>query len=209
MSKQTKSNMLLAAIGLFTLLWSAACATPPESAPNANANDKTGNAAATMPDAKAKPPSDKGDQVVTGGDLAFMNDAAPGSMAEVELGKLAAKQGASKDVKQFGQHMVEDHTKAGKELMSLAEQKKVMLPPDVLPKHKEAMEKLSKLSGADFDREYVKEMVAAHEKDVAAFEGVAMNGTDKDVQGFAAKTLPTLKEHLRMIREINEKMGKK
>ncbi len=207
MSKQTRLVVVLVAIGLFTLLW-AGCATQPENAPNNNSNAKT-ETAAIVPDTKAKPPSDKGDQVVTGGDLAFMNAAAPGGMAEVELGKLAAKQGMSKDVKQFGERMVVDHTKAGKDLMSLAEQKKVMLPPDVLPKHKEVMEKLSQLKGADFDRAYVKEMIAAHEKDVAAFDAVAMNGTDKDVQAFAAKTLPTLKEHLQMIHDIDGKMNKK
>ncbi len=206
MNKQKRLSAVLILIGAFILLLSA-CATQPDSAPNNNSTAKTGNAA--MPDTKAVPPSDKGDQVVTGGDLAFMNDAAPGNMAEVELGKLAAKQAASKDVKQFGQHMVDDHTKANQALMQLATQKKIMLPPDITPKQREAMEKLSKLNGADFDREYVKEMVADHEKDVAAFEATAMNGTDKDVKDFAAKTLPTLKQHLQMIRDIDGKMNKK
>ena len=156
---------------------------------------------------KTVPPSDKGDQVVTGGDLAFINDAAPGSMAEVELGRLAVKQAASNDVKQFAQKMIDDHSKAVEELKQLAGGKKVNLPPDLMPKHKEVMEKLSKLQGADFDREYVKEMVAAHEKDVAAFTGVSQNATDADVKAFAAKTLPTLKMHLQMIRDIAGKIG--
>jgi putative membrane protein len=76
----------------------------------------------------AKPPSDKGDQVVTGGDLAFMNDAAPGGMAEVELGRMAAKQAQSSEVKQFAARMIADHTKAGDGLKQLAQQKKVILP---------------------------------------------------------------------------------
>ncbi len=91
-----------------------------------------------------------------------MNEAAPGGKAEVELGRMAATQGMSKEVKAFGQKMVEDHSKANQELMQLAEQKKVMLPPDVMPKHKEVMEKLAKLKGADFDKEYVKAMVEDH-----------------------------------------------
>jgi putative membrane protein len=155
----------------------------------------------------AKPPSDAGDKVVTGGDLAFMNDAAPGGMAEVEMGRMAVEQAASSEVKQFGQRMVDDHSKAGEELKQLAQQKKVMLPAETTPKQKETMDKLSKLKGMDFDREYVKGMVADHEKDVAAFEAVAKNGTDADVKAFAAKTLPTLKEHLQMIQTIAAKMG--
>ncbi len=59
----------------------------------------------------ADPPSDKGDKVVTGGDLAFMNDAAPGGLAEVELGRMATERAASTEVKQFAQQMVTDHLK--------------------------------------------------------------------------------------------------
>jgi len=157
----------------------------------------------------AKAPSDKGDTVVTGGDLAFLNDAAPGGMVEVELGRLAVKQASSKEVKQFAERMIADHSKAGEELKQLAQQKKVMLSPELLPTHKETMAKLAKLNGAEFDREYVKAMVADHEKDVTAFESVAKGAVDADVKAFAMKTLPTLKEHLQMIRGIESKMDKK
>jgi len=71
------------------------------------------------------------------------------------------------------------------------------------------MERLSKLKGADFDHEYVTAMVADHEKDVAAFENAVKGGVDADVKAFAAKTLPTLKTHLQMIRDISSKMGHK
>lgn len=157
----------------------------------------------------AQAASDKGDQVVTGGDLAFMNDAAPGGVAEVEMGRMAAKQAQSSEVKQFGERMVVDHTKAGEELKQLASIKKVTLPAMVNPKHKEAMEKLSKLKGADFDHEYVTAMVADHEKDVAAFDNAVKTAVDAVVKSFAAKTLPTLKAHLQMIRDIASKMDEK
>lgn len=200
MRKRIGTMALLVASGMLLLLASA-CGTTP------NGSDGTANSAPVVKTEPAMPPSDKGDKVVTGGDLAFMNNAAPGNMAEVELGKLAVKQGMSKDVKQFGQKMIDDHTKAGQELMRVAEQKKVMLPPDVLPGHKEAMAKLSKLTGAEFDREYVKAMVEDHEKDVAAFDNAAKTGVDADVKAFATKTLPTLQMHLQMIKDIQSKMG--
>ncbi len=155
----------------------------------------------------AQPPSDKGDHVVTGGDLAFMNDAGPGSMAEVELGQLAVERAASARVKQFAQQMIKDHSKAGEDLKQLAQQKKVTLPPGVLPKAKQTKENLSKLNGEQFDREYVKAMVEVHEKDVAAFDAVAKNATDADVKAFAAATAPTLKHHLQMIREIAKSLN--
>lgn len=192
------------------LLMSAAFLTAIGSAcSNETGKKETASSAPIIKTEPAKPASDKGDQVVTGGDLAFMNDAAPGSMAEVELGKMASTKAAGNDVKQFGQKMVEDHSKAIEELRQLATQKKVTLPPDVMPAHKQLMEKLSKLSGADFDKEYVKAMVEAHEKDVAAFENVSKTAADADVKAYAAKTLPTLKMHLEMIKTMADKMGMK
>ncbi|MDQ3173318.1 MAG: DUF4142 domain-containing protein [Acidobacteriota bacterium] len=199
MSKQTSIVALLTAIGISVL--GAACSNQP--------SDSTAYSGPIVKTEPAQAASDKGDQVVTGGDLAFMNDAAPGGVAEVEMGRMAAKQAQSSEVKQFGERMVVDHTKAGEELKQLASIKKVTLPAMVNPKHKEAMEKLSKLKGADFDHEYVTAMVADHEKDVAAFENAVKAGVDADVKAFAAKTLPTLKAHLQMIRDIASKMGHK
>lgn len=155
----------------------------------------------------AQPPTDKGDHVVTGGDLAFMNDAAPGGLAEVLLGQLAANRAASGEVRQFAQEMIADHSKAGEKLTQLAEQKKVVLPAKLLPKAKQTAEELSKLQGDDFDRAYVKAMVEVHEKDVAAFEAVAENATDADVKAFAAETAPTLRHHLQMVRDLAKGMN--
>ncbi len=153
------------------------------------------------------PPSDQGDQVVTGGDLAFMNDAAPGGMAEVTLGKMAAEKASDTEVKKFGQKMVDDHSKAGEKLQSLAQKKGVALSTDPMPAQKEIMDHLSKLSGADFDRAYVAAMVTAHKKDVAAFQGVSKNATDADVKAFATETLPTLEMHLKMIQALATRLG--
>ena len=199
-NERMKTGVLYLAIGILAA-FGAACSNEP--------GKETANSAPIIKSEPAKPASDKGDAVVTGGDLAFMNDAAPGGMAEVELGKMAASKAQNAEVKAFGQKMVEDHSKAGEELKQLAAQKKVMLPPDVLPAHKQLMEKLSKLSGADFDKEYVAAMVEAHEKDVAAFENVSKTAADADVKAFATKTLPTLKMHLEMIKAMADKMGVK
>lgn len=201
MSKRTNAIILLAASGIVTM---SACGTQPGGGVGG-----TANSAPIVKTEPAKAPSDKGDQVVTGGDLAFMNDAAPGGMAEVELGRMASKQATDSEVKRFAAQMITDHTKAGEELKQLAQGKKVMLPAEVLPAHKEVMEKLAKLNGAEFDREYVKAMVAAHEKDVTAFNATAQGATDADVKAFAAKTLPTLQMHLQMIKDLDVKMSGK
>ena len=129
-------------------------------------------------------------------DRKFIEEAAQGGMAEVEHGKLAEQRAASPQVKQFGQRMVQDHTKAGDELKVIAGARGVTPPATMEKKHHREMEKLSKLSGAEFDRQYMKHMVDAHKQTVSLFEKQAKSGKDGDLKSYAIKTLPTLKEHL-------------
>lgn len=139
-------------------------------------------------------------------DKDFMTETAIGGMWEVELGKLAATKAQNADVKKFAQMMVTDHTKANAELKTLASSKNVTLPTELDAKHKSKMTEMQKLSGAEFDKEYVADMLADHEKDVKAFQTQAQNSTDADVKAFAAKTLPTLQKHLEAVRDLHNKM---
>jgi len=140
-------------------------------------------------------------------DEAWVKKVAGGGMAEVELGKLATQKASADNVKQFGQRMVDDHSKANDELKSLAATKNITLPSDLPAKEKALRDRLSKLSGAAFDRAYMKAMVADHVEDVNAFKMEAKSGKDADVKAWAAKTLPTLEEHLKMARERNSAVG--
>ncbi len=142
-------------------------------------------------------------------DSKFVMDAAKGGMAEVEMGKMAADKATNPDVKQFGQKMVDDHSKANDELKQVASAKGITLPSAVDPAQKAAMDKMAKLSGDAFDKAYVADMVKDHKKDVAEFQKEANGGKDPEVKAFASKTLPTLQEHLKMIQELNAKVAGK
>ena len=143
---------------------------------------------------------------VSSADKEFINKAAEGGMAEVKLGELAASKAQSPEVKAFGQRMVVDHGKANTDLKALAAEKNVTLPADVNSEQKAMYDKLSKLSGAEFDKEYVKGMVEDHEKDVAEFKKESTGADGSEVKAFAAKTLPTLESHLDQIKTISGKM---
>ena len=136
-------------------------------------------------------------------DEKFMKDAAAGGMAEVQMGQLAEQHAASDGVKQFGKRMAADHAKANDELKQLASQKGVQLPSALDRGHQRLYDRLSKLNGADFDREYMKEMVKDHDKDVKAFQKEADSGKDADVKAWASKTLPTLKEHQDQAKQVS------
>lgn len=139
-------------------------------------------------------------------DRKFLTDASQGGMVEVELGKIAAQKASNPDVKSFGQHMVDDHSKANDQLKQVATSKSVTLSDKLSPSKQKEVDKYNRLSGAAFDSSYVSHMVADHKMDVAAFEKESKKGKDADVKGFATQTLPTLKDHLKMIQDISSKM---
>lgn len=140
-------------------------------------------------------------------DKSFVLKAARGGLAEVELGRLAAEKASDPAVKQFGQRMVDDHSKANDELKTIAERKGVTLPTELDAKDKRTRDHLAKLSGAAFDRAYMRDMVMDHTTDVSEFRKQSKSGKDADVKAFAGKTLPTLEDHLKMARETKTKLG--
>jgi len=141
------------------------------------------------------------DSKAAAADSAFIKKAADGGMTEVELGKIAEKNGSKDDVKMFGSHMVKDHGKANDELKDVASKMNVTLPEKVSAEHQAKIDKLSKLSGAAFDTAYAKEMVASHEKTIANFE-TAKAKVGEDLKKFIDNTLPVIKEHLEMAKKM-------
>jgi putative membrane protein len=143
---------------------------------------------------------------VSSADTTFLQDAASGGSLEVSLGQYAADHATNQDIKDFGKHMDEDHTKANEELRALAKTKNVELTGTLSTKDKESLDKIEKYEGDKFDKHYVSAMVKDHEKTIAAFESEAKDGTDPDIKAWADKTLPTLRHHLEMIKDIKAKM---
>jgi putative membrane protein len=140
-------------------------------------------------------------------DMSFAQKAAQGGMAEVKLGQMAASKGQNPKVKEFGQKMVDDHSKANNELSSIAQRKNLTLPADVSAKDKATMDRLSGLSGDAFDKAYMSDMVKDHQTDIAEFQREANSGKDDDLKAFASKTLPTLQEHLKLAKAAASAVG--
>jgi len=139
----------------------------------------------------------------------FMTNAARGGMLEVQLGNMAAQKASSNDVKQFGESMATDHSQLGQKLQQLASNLGFTLPTNLKPEQQALVSRLEKLSGKTFDREYIKEMVTDHANDVSVFERAATQATNADIKQFASEALPTLRDHLKMAREIAGKLGGK
>jgi len=133
-------------------------------------------------------------------DRNFVITAAAAGIAEVQAGQLAAAKGDSA-VQAVGNRMVADHGKANDTLNAIAATKGVTPPTQVTSDQAAELTQLQGLSGAAFDSAYLKDQRTAHETAIKLFETEAHSGTDPALKSFAAKTLPTLKMHLHMIKE--------
>lgn len=132
----------------------------------------------------------------------FVEKAATTDMEEIRLGEMAQQKAQSADVKSFGQMMVTDHTKSSEQLKTIAQNLNAQVPANLKPKQQEKVDKLSGLSGAEFDREYVKMMVEGHQKAVDLFEDASEGDLPAELKQFATKTLPTLENHLERAKEL-------
>lgn len=192
MSKQRVGLAVMALVGIFTLLGAVSMGQQ-EGNINSNMSGKKGSMGQTM--------------MLSSMDKKFMMEAAAGGMAEVEMARMAVDKASSDDVKKYAQQMIDDHTKASAELMQVASTKGVTLPTGPDAKHMALMEKLRNMSGADFDRMYIKEAgVNDHSKMEKLFQKESTGGKDADTRAFAAKTLPTVQMHLKMARDMSGMM---
>lgn len=134
----------------------------------------------------------------------FVKEAAQGGVFEVEAGKLAISKASRPEVKDFGNLMVNDHGKANKELMAIAQARGMETPKETSKEHKVQLEKLRTASKDDFDRNYVEMMVKDHEKDVDQFRKASEKVNDPELKAWIVKTLPVLEKHLQSAQDLNK-----
>ena len=132
-------------------------------------------------------------------DVNFIQKAGGGGAQEVENGKMAERQAKSAEVKSIAARMVADHTRANNELTALAKQKGVTFNTSGV--------RAQNLGAGDFDRTYLKLLEEGHRSTIADFERAAKSSDDSELRAWAAKTLPTLKQHLAMVQGAEKKGG--
>lgn len=141
-------------------------------------------------------------------EIDFPQKAYSGGMMEVSLGKLAQQKASSYKVKEFGERMINDHSKANDELKNIAQKNNIPLPDSMLTKHQDLYNDLSQYSGSEFDKHYMDKMVEDHKEDIKNFENAAKNADNQEIRDWAQKTLPTLKEHLELAQQTQSDVNK-
>lgn len=152
--------------------------------------------ASTEPSSSAPiKPSMAAEMLMSNDDRTFMSKAASSNQFEIQASQMAQQKATDPALKNFAQHMVDDHTKAGRELDSLAQKKNLVLPTAMLKPDQSMLDGLAKKSGTSFDNAYRKEMMSSHQKAVSLFDNEARKGQDSDIKSWASQTLPILQQH--------------
>jgi putative membrane protein len=197
----------LTASAAFALCLSAGLAvaqTPNQTAPTA-----PGGGARTSPSGTTTPApgsSTATQQSLGEPEVTFMKKAATSDMTEIETSKVALTKATRPDIKQFAQHMVDDHTKLSAQMKQIADAKGVQLPSRD-PSVDAMVSKLNGLSGAKFDQEYVKGQVAGHRDASKLFHAEATAVKDPSLKQAVAQATPIIDQHLQEAEQLGAALG--
>ena len=140
-------------------------------------------------------------------DSKFLEEAIRGNMAEVQMGQLAKERAQNKDVRDYGQMLIDDHSKANQKAMAAAKNMNVTAPTAPTAKQKQEHDAMSKLSGSQFDSMFMSHMVQDHQEDIAKYTAQAQSGDSSKATDYAKDALPTLRSHLSKAQSIESKLS--
>ncbi len=140
-------------------------------------------------------------------DADFVAEQVAANYAEIELAKLASQKSTSTDVKDVAKMLETEHSKTLKQLQDLAGQKAISIPTQPEEGAVKKYEDLGKEEDAkDFNKEWAKEMVDAHEKKIEQYEDQLEKTEDADLKAWITQTLPNLRMHLDKLKACNDKL---
>jgi putative membrane protein len=180
----------------------AALAALAAAAPALAQQPGVGNPAATPAGTPERAPGMPATHEPNDADRIFAREVLIGGRAEVMFGKLAAERAHGTAVKQFAERMVQDHTRAGNELMNLAKAADVSIPEGLDRDHRTIRGELDKLNGAAFDDAYIRGQITDHQQTVQLLEFEIGSGQDPALKQFAVQALPVVMRHLQMAQAI-------
>ena len=141
-------------------------------------------------------------------DNAFLMKAAECNKAAIDAGKIAERQAASSEVKNFAKHMVKEHTMCYDKLAELLKNRKVGIVSGTDPNIREELKRLAKNEGAAFDEAYMQCVVKEHRKAIGMFKAQINTGKEADITSFAKEALPELRQHLAQAEKMTKALPK-
>jgi putative membrane protein len=132
-------------------------------------------------------------------DESFVKNAATANLSAIKLGQLAVQKGSTAEVRKLGQTMMDDHRKVNDKLQSIAKGEGMMMPTEISSEDQAVYDRLSGLSGVEFDRAYKDQMKRDHKQAISLYRDEVQNGVDPQLKSFAQSTLPALEQHQQMV----------
>jgi putative membrane protein len=190
-------RLLMAATGL-ALVLAAAPARPLHG--QVTQDSTTKKSPWDLPPSPRRPSVQATGQVVA--DSAYIREVTSMNLAEVRLGQMAELRASNAAVKEFAKQMVAAHGTAGAQWTSLASQNRLPTSAALNPLQQQSADRLSRLSGADFDRAYMQTMVYDHEQAAGTLQRIGAGAQSAEVRDLAARGGETTQEHLSLAREV-------
>ena len=144
--------------------------------------------------------------VANAADSKFMTHAAADGMAEIQMGQMAMEKSSDAKLKQLAQRIVDDHTDANGKLRALAQTRQVALPIAPTDEAQQSASAMKALDAKKFDKAWAAAIIKDHQNAVALFTTEAGKTQDPEVRVFAEATLPTLKSHLELARQLQDQL---
>ncbi|SAL18191.1 membrane protein [Caballeronia peredens] len=133
-------------------------------------------------------------------DQQFLQDAGQASATEIAASKLALTHAGDRQVREFAQRMIADHTKLARNLDVIAKRHGITAPPAA---NSALIGSLQNLQGAEFDKAYIEKVaVGGHQKAVELFTRESESGNDTALKAAASKALPVISHHDAMARQL-------
>jgi putative membrane protein len=146
------------------------------------------------------------ERMLASADVAFAMRAAQTANAQIQLGRLALTKAQSPAVKQFGRNMVAVNTKANDQLNGIARNQAMTLPANMDSRYQAQYDRLQLLSGSEFDKVYMTDMLKDHRALVKAFMNEVKKGKDTAIKNFAAQNFDGLEQHLAAAQSITAQL---
>jgi putative membrane protein len=137
-------------------------------------------------------------------DDSFLIKVSPCEHAQIEIGKLADKRAGSPKVKEFAAQLVQDHQKCYDHLAETIKNRKIAVVSGFEKDTQANIDRLSKLKGEEFDREFLAYVIKSHQEGIAIFESQVKSGKNAEMRAFAEEGLPKLREHLKLAQELSK-----
>ena len=136
-------------------------------------------------------------------DQQFAAQAAASDQFEIQSSQLALQKPRNRRVREFAQHMIDDHSKTTQQLTGIASSKGLTLQPTLDQQQQQMLTELQGLNNSRaFDRAYLHGQVVGHQAAVQVFQNEISGGQDAQMKDFAQQTLPTIEDHLKEARRL-------